>query len=258
MVWPGLVRGDVWITGEPTDVYNCVAFSMGYTDRWIREVSPLSAFEALYDDYGFTVTPYAEGTVDGFGSPDSGPDRGKKMYHASRLSPDPRFSEDGLWESKLGPQERITHGRNQLCGDVYGSILTSFSPSAGRIRLPDMEPELTAEERRALHGIAVELIADAALSDEFTRRREAFLAAVAASPASRIEAFAEFPEFTDLTALGERIVPLVVAQLDDPGGFFLLEVLDALAPSAAAVDHDPWTGLQSRARLVARAWLAAH
>lgn len=255
--FPNLVESDVWITGEETKTYNCIAFSMGYTDRWIDPDSPLAAFQVQYQHYGFAVAGYSGGTVDGWGEPASGPGMGKTMNHGSKLSQDPQFS--GLWESKLGPQWRITHGRDQLTGTTYGNILTSFTKTAEpSVRLPDMEPELTAEERRRLRRIAEDLTADAALAQEFGRRREAFLVAVAMSYQSRAAAFTELPEFAALTALGEPIVPLVVAQLDDPEGFFLLAVLDVLAPSVAAVDYDPRTGLQSRARRVARAWLADH
>jgi len=257
--YPNLVQADVWVTGEPTSTYNCIAFSLGYTDRWIDPNSPLAAFQVQYQGYGFAVANYSGAKVDGWGAPASGPTKGSSMKHGSRLSPDPQFSAKGLWESKLGGTERITHGRDQLTGTLYGNILTSFTKAAEqKVMLPDMEPELTAEERRRLRRIAADLTADDALSQEFSRRREAFLTATASSRQSRTAAFTELPEFTELTALGERIVPLVIAQLDDPGGFFLLAVLDALDPSVATVDYDPMTGLQSRARRVARAWLGEH
>lgn len=260
-LFPSLFRPDCWITGAPTPTYNCIAFSLGFTDRWLNPDSPLAAFQKQYGTYGYQPVIASTATVDGWGLAPNG----TKMTHGSRKAVDPGFKAQGLWESKCGEWWRLTHGRKGLASPgLYGSVLTSMAKNTlddeeGAVMpdLPGMEPELTGDELSLLSDRAVAMVGDADLIGEFALRRERFLAAVRRSALSDTAAFADLPEFADLVALGSAIAPLIVAQLGDEPGFFLLEVLDAVEPRlSAAVEHDPMTGRQSLARLVARAWLA--
>ena len=258
-LFPSLYRPDCWITGEPTKAYNCIAFSIGSTNRWIKPDSPLADFQKQYNGFGYQPVVTSTATVDGWGiAPD-----GAKMTHGSRKAVDPGFRALGLWESKCGSMWQLTHGRKGLNSPtVYGQVLTSFLKSTldgaeGQMpQLPEMEPELTGEELSRLSDQAVAQVGDAGLIGQFAVRRERFLTAIGRSVYSDTAAFTALPEFADLVALGSGIVPLVVAQLGEEEGFFLLEVLDALEPGLTAIDYDPLSGQQSLARLVARAWLA--
>jgi len=124
-VFPGLNRANVFITDEPTPVYNCIAFSLGLTNVWINPPQPLSAFQALYNNppYNHPTLPAASGSasIDGWATPAVGPTI-TQMTHGSRTS----AAKPGLWESKLGQWFRITHGRAELTGTSYGRIVTSF------------------------------------------------------------------------------------------------------------------------------------
>ncbi len=161
-------------------------------------------------------------------------------------------------------RRRLTHGRKGLNSPAhYGAVLTSMAKSTlddeeGRMtELPAVEPELTGDERARLSDRAVSLVGDADLIGEFAVRRERFLAAVRRSMLSDTAAFADLPEFADLRELGADVAPLIVAQLGEEEGFFLLEVLDAVEPELTVeIEHDPMAGRQSLARMVARAWLA--
>src|SRR5262245_46768462 len=56
--FPALNQADVWITDDPTWVYNCIAWSLGYTDRWINPPQPRAAFDYLYvHDHGYRIVP---------------------------------------------------------------------------------------------------------------------------------------------------------------------------------------------------------
>lgn len=119
--FPGLTQANVWITDAPTPVYNCIAFSLGRTDIWINPPQPLATFQALYNGVPYnhpTAPVVAPGAaIDGWSLP-------SEMTHGSRVN---TANKPGLWESKLGSSYRITHGRPELSGNVYGQIVTSFN-----------------------------------------------------------------------------------------------------------------------------------
>lgn len=125
-LFPGLVLGNVNITDNPTHLYNCIAYSLGIVNAWINPPQPLAAFQGLYNGAPYlhptVAANAAAATIDGWALPAVGP-LIANMTHGSRLSP----TNPPLWESKLGPFYRITHGRGELTGATYGRIVTSFT-----------------------------------------------------------------------------------------------------------------------------------
>ena len=122
--FPGLTQANVSITAEPTAVYNCIAFSLGISNAWINPPQPLSSFQAMYNGAPYnhpTVNTGGAAQIDGWAMPAIGPSIAN-MTHGSRVS----AARPGLWESKLGRSFRITHGRAELTGNVYGRTVTSF------------------------------------------------------------------------------------------------------------------------------------
>lgn len=114
--FPNLVQNDVWITDEPTPTYNCIAWALGFTDRWINPPAGQSDFEKL-----FLASPlYSKVLPAGDGGASSDGYKLSAMTHASRLHA-------GSWTSKLGASFRITHNRSGVTGAVYGQIVVSFS-----------------------------------------------------------------------------------------------------------------------------------
>ena len=117
--FPNLTRNSVLVTDGATPVYNCIAWALGYTDRWINPPNPIHNFNALFlsaSPRGYThQLPALDGsaTCDGFGNSDL------DMKHASR-------KDSNTWSSKLGPNIRITHNRQGLNGALYGEILVSY------------------------------------------------------------------------------------------------------------------------------------
>jgi hypothetical protein len=118
-----LIKADVMVTDGETIDYNCIAWALGYTDRWINPPNPIASFNLVFLGYsqrGYTQQLPAldsSATCDGFGQSDD------NMTHASRN--DPR-NDIPPWSSKLGRDLRITHNRLGLNGDLYGEILVSY------------------------------------------------------------------------------------------------------------------------------------
>jgi len=114
--FPNLVQNDVWITDMPTNAYNCIAWALGYTDRWINPPADLGDFEKLFlaSPLYTNVLPAEDSraSADGY--------RLSAMTHASRFH-------GGSWTSKLGASFRITHNRKGVTGALYGQIVVSFS-----------------------------------------------------------------------------------------------------------------------------------
>lgn len=122
--FPGLTQPNVWITDNPTQTYNCIAFSLLITNRWINPPQPLSQFQVLYNSYSHPTLAAgtAQARIDGWATPPGGPGIAA-MTHGSRVT---TSGMAGLWESKLGSSYRITHGRPELTGALYGRVVTSF------------------------------------------------------------------------------------------------------------------------------------
>lgn len=121
--FPGLTQANVWITDEATWDYNCIAFSLGITDQWINPPQPLWAFQTLYGAHNHPTLPAedAQAQIDGWARPEIGPIA--DMTHGSLVN---SAAVPGVSESKLGSSFRITHGREELKGGVYGRTVTSF------------------------------------------------------------------------------------------------------------------------------------
>ncbi|MBC6420902.1 MAG: hypothetical protein GDA38_04620 [Hormoscilla sp. SP12CHS1] len=118
--FPHLTRNSVMVTDGATLTYNCIAWALGYTDRWINPPNPIANFNNCFlsgSPRGYTqelaaLNPHA--TCDGFGHSDN------DLTHASRKDSD-------RWSSKLGPYLCITHNRQGLNGATYGQILVSYN-----------------------------------------------------------------------------------------------------------------------------------
>ncbi|GAA4671754.1 DUF7689 domain-containing protein [Phytohabitans rumicis] len=248
--FPGLVWHDVEITDEPTRQYNCIGYSMGLR-QWINPDSPLTAFEQQYGTEGFVVAPADTASVDGWGKDD-----GAEMTHGSRQST--TRPQTGLWESKLGRWFRITHGRDQLVGTRYGTVLTHFLPSFARGEETEgvSMPEYGDDELRQIAEQSGRV--DPGLKAAFDERLTAWKATWDGPELLTSENtydFATGPEFEAVVGLGDGIVPLIIEEMTQPDGFFLVPLLeqyrDPVPPGAPAESE------QSRRDRAIRAWLAS-
>lgn len=117
--FPNLVRANVMLEGPATNTYNCIAWALGYTDRWINPPASRDDFIALFlspvHPRGYDVVlPARDGNAlcDGY--------RAAHMTHASR-------KDGATWSSKLGRTERISHNRLGVEGVLYGQVDVSFA-----------------------------------------------------------------------------------------------------------------------------------
>jgi len=255
--FPLLVRDDVWITAEPTATYNCIAWSLHFTDRWINPPQPLANFDQLYVDFGYqlTVAHAADALIDGWAT---GAALALDMTHASRL-----YQDAGpLWESKLGQSWRITHGRDQLdTPALYGTVVTSFDQPLLARSEPLARPPMKSLTTEELSQLAQQVSrVPPTLRAEFDVRYQAWRATW--NPArSDTRGHARGGEFDRLVELGEAIVPLVIERMVRADEFAALVLYDRLAPDPSLViryrlrDPDRDEGEQSRALRSARLWL---
>lgn len=121
------------VTSHPTETYNCIAWAFGRSDKWwwpddhpdcywpidCSGMTEAEAFDALFVQDGWTITvdeSFSEDRVkialfvDGSGAP----------THASRLI------SEGVWTSKLGSAWDVSHNRDELNGDSYGTIIRIY------------------------------------------------------------------------------------------------------------------------------------
>lgn len=263
--FPGLQQGNVWVTSPTTSVYNCIAWSLGFDDRWINPDSPLAAFEIQYNAYGKTTTSRLDPNagIDGWGIDPSDTTHGSKTYTGASVGT------GGLWESKLGPNVRITHGRTELSGTTYGTVLASFlagsyAVTAEAWEMATIEPLEESEMVMLREKIA-------ALPSDLRKKFESAFAAWEATwfqdklaYSSNTRDFAQGDAYKALVGMGPAILPLLVEKLCDPAMFPALVLYDALQGSSELVltykAGDPYRleGEQARARRTVRRWIVAH
>jgi hypothetical protein len=263
--FPSLTQDDVWVTGPATSdfQYNCIAWSLGYDDRWIDPFSPLSSFQSQYQSYGYkSVGRLAMvGSIDGWGTSVDNCTHGSKIYTGTG-------GKASEWESKLGPNIRITHDRQGLHGTNYGQVLDSFQLSFN----------VTPSARLSMANQTLWSVDDAdklqkAIAAVPEDQRNAFEAAFDAWEASWSRGALAFSsdtkdraqgeEYEALVAMGPGILPLLVEKLRDPSKFIALVLYDALQSKDELVinyanEKDVnvlLEGEQMRAQRTIRLWL---
>ena len=132
--FPGLVRCEWSITGEPTDTYNCIAWSVGETNAWYVNVAGAKfhptdiAIDEVWGNRDGTMT---EDELDafyaakGFTPSQNSSEKAEVMYYSKfhgtrRKNCNCGASTWDVFESKCGSLFRIEHIWNQLNGSTYG------------------------------------------------------------------------------------------------------------------------------------------
>jgi hypothetical protein len=129
-VFPRL-QGAAWsVSGQPDDVYNCIAWAVGVTTDWWwpsglgktywpegepREVT-LEAFRAAFATLGYLVCASDE-LEPGFEKIAVFGDEHGVPKHAARQR------DSGRWTSKLGRMEDMDHALHDPTGALYGSVV---------------------------------------------------------------------------------------------------------------------------------------
>jgi hypothetical protein len=112
-----------------TKVYNCIAWSIGVTNRWVWPGPTLSAFDQLYGMYGYKRLPTKDYHVE--------PGVQKIVLYARvfkngriKCTHGARQLSDGTWTSKLGKLPLIRHKTPEaLNGPSYGRPIAVYVKS---------------------------------------------------------------------------------------------------------------------------------
>lgn len=219
------------VTDGDTPVYNCLAWTLGITDRWIWPGASAADFDRLYGQYGYRRAN--NGPIAAWGQTQS------QMTHGciSGSSHGPR------WESKLGRLLRIQHGLSELEGAAYGKVqffydksLAAVPPSSNRTATLMDELRLTDADQQALAAEINEIVPS--LLKRFEKLYAAWQktwsrADIALS--SDPSAVRHSTEYLALAALGPQIIPLIVERLSKEDEFFALQLYDAVQENPALI-----------------------
>ena len=261
--FPSLDVDNITITGEPTWQYNCIAYSMGITNNWINPNASLASFQNQYIDaeslygascnYNVTSTESSNADVDGWGNY-------SEMTHGSILY--------GwrTWESKLGASLRITHGRSELTGDLYGSIKTSFVTNWSR----DLSEQASQSDIQ-LSTIEVDAVTKAVKKvkastvNNFNKLFEEWTEEIKSNSLTKYSSntrdYAKLPQFEQMKAMGTEIIPLILEKMLNEKHFAILVLYDTIQNndkmkiSYKNGDIEILEGEQNRARRTIRIWL---
>jgi hypothetical protein len=89
--FPNLNVTATLVTDNATPIYNCIAWTVGITNRWLWPGSSIGKFDAFYRGFGFTQS--GNGPIAAWGQSTS------NMTHGSISGP----GHGPRWESKCGP-----------------------------------------------------------------------------------------------------------------------------------------------------------
>jgi len=145
--YPNITHCEWSTTGEPTDDYNCIAWSVGITNEWIwlevdtdfgdnDGILEVSDFDAFYDDEGYQTCAEAEAVIMPYKNPAKAvPKNPDGITHGARKrdcgSNNCGAGRWNMFESKLGDTERIEHRKAQLNGAAgagYGAPFRYYKP----------------------------------------------------------------------------------------------------------------------------------
>ena len=263
-VWPRLDVHSVVVTDEATRRYNCLAWTLGFADRWVWPWVGRNAtkadFDALYRSFGFQSA--ASGTIASFGLNLS------SMTHGSISG----AGHGPRWESKRGAWLRIQHSLSELeGGQLYGDVVSFYGRGAtitGRSKTTSgtgqsmVALKLSKEEAKFLKSRLDAITPE--LRESFEKAYQAWkrtwdhpFIVVSSDPSARTQT----PAFLELIAMGRDILPLLMEKLLDPDEFFALQAVDRLLRPEAIVVHDfesgtALAGEQARALETVRRWIA--
>src|SRR5438046_480469 len=115
--FPSLDVDRAVVTGDPSIVYNCVAWTVGVTNRWLWPGASLANFDTFYHGFGFVRA--GDGTIAVWGLSAS------NMTHGSVTG----SGHGPRWESKCGADLRIQHGLSELVSSRYGHVVAFYRRS---------------------------------------------------------------------------------------------------------------------------------
>ncbi|MBY0524778.1 MAG: hypothetical protein K2R98_15340 [Gemmataceae bacterium] len=260
--FPGLDVDRAIVTDEISTVYNCIAWTVDITTRWLWPGGTLANFDTFYRRFGFVRA--GDGPIAAWGHSTA------NMTHGSVSGP----GHGPRWESKCGGDLRIQHGLGELVGSSYGRVVAFYRQGRDVTATNEGLVEQIMKEKTAksyLSAAQRKVLAQERdrLTPELRASYERAFAAWKGTWFSGGLAFSSNPhtraigrEYDALIALGPAIIPLVVQSLADPENFLALQLYDAIQPNdQLLVQFEPdderiLEGEQGRAQRVVQAWFA--
>lgn len=262
-LWPNIDVNAVVVTDDATPRYNCLAWTLGFTNRWIwpwATAHPTKVeFDAFYHSQGFSPATFGPIVVFGLSL--------NEMTHGAITGPE----QDPRWESKCGTWLRIQHGLVEMEGGrSYGNVLGYYSSSElDTIDTPTIVEggafmkfqKLSRTHAKYLKDRVQKI--DPELRERFDQSYRAWrevwehpMIVVSSNPRDRTHT----PAFLDLIALGPDIVPLLMERLTHADEFFALQAVDRLLKPEMIVRFQPTEpaallGEQHRAFETVRRWI---
>lgn len=245
------------VTGEATRTYNCIAWTLGITNRWINPKHSLQAWDNFYALNQYIRADAGEIAI--WKTPAA-------FTHGCVANAAQGFN----WESKCGPNLRILHQLPEMVGDTYGNVyayytrMTDLVCTAPRGFITEKPTSLMDDQQKALKIKNAVSNIPAALREAFLTQFEAwkatwFVGDMALSSDTRDRA--DTYSYRILLAMGPEIIPLVVEQLADPENFMATQLYDDLQSdpklqlNLAAADPAHLEGEQGRAKRIVENYL---
>lgn len=248
------------VSGEATQVYNCISWTVGVITSAIWPGHNISDFDLFYQKWGFTRESQGEVAAWGYSF--------GEMTHGciSGTGHGPK------WESKCGSGLRIQHGLTELDGSdpAYGRVVAFYRKPLLRESRAAKISELLMKERRPLSKEERALLKEeisqvnpvlkSTFDKNFRLWKETWFRgplALDSNPRSRRGSF----EFFRLLSMGEMIIPLVVNELVNPDNFIALQLYDRLQyKPTLLIEHNAeddfiLEGEQGRAQRTVRTYL---
>lgn len=258
--FPNLDVDKAVVTDNGNQAYNCIAWTLGITNRWLWPGNSLAHFDSFYR--GFGLVRSGNGPIAAWGQSTS------SMTHGSVSGP----NHGPCWESKCGGDLRIQHGLSELAGSLYGRVLAFYHRS--RTLRAEFDPivedimkektaksYLSAAQKKILHEqrAAIPNELRAAFDVAFRAWKATWFSgglAISSDPHTRTIG----KEFDELIALGPTIMPLAIEVIANPENFLALQLYDAIqSDQNLLVQFEPdderiLEGEQGRAQRVVQTW----
>ncbi len=235
--FPRLDVNRAMVTGEATQKYCCISWTVDVTDRWLWPGPLISDFDRFYGLFGFVRAQ--GGPIAVWGESLS------SMTHGSISG----AGHGPRWESKCGADLRIQHGFDELEGEWYGGVIAFYRKRGSLADDPVVETadlfksgikdpnEMKLDKTRKDMLVDEIKKIDDNLHNEFKTKFSRWVKTWNAPQTAHLSdpSFVRHNnEFADLVALGEAIIPLVIEKLTDPDNFFALQLYEALKPDSDA------------------------
>jgi hypothetical protein len=243
------VEGEI-VTDEASISYNCIAWTVNCTDRWLWPGDDKQNFDAFYSLFG--CFPTDDGPIALFENITNGSVH--KITHGSKIG----FN--GWFESKCGEDLRILHILEELQNSSYGYIVGYYSPVKHSVKSDMLKLTNFERQKIQMEAAKVSLKDREKFQTLFKEWKDLWLTdepAFLSDPYTR----AENNEFERLVEMGTESIPLVIEALAEPDNFFAISLYERLQQDtrlcAKINPNSPEVlqGEQSRAIQVIRKWL---